>query len=130
MRAAGPGGTGTRPARHVVCVPYGGGNPVAYQALADAVPDPDWTLWTAWLPGHDHTTRDVPFLSVDEAAERCADEVTARLDGPVTVYGECAGVALAVRLGQVLEKRGTRVCAVYVGAALPDPDPETSQGGL
>jgi amino acid adenylation domain-containing protein len=127
-RAQGADRSGVRrQPRTLICVPYGGGNPIAYQPLADALP-PDWALWTVALPGHDHSNLDTPFLSIDEAAARCADEAAAHVSGPVTVYGQCAGVALAVRIAQVLEERGADVSAVYVGAALPDPDPEGSQG--
>ena len=109
----------------MVCVPYGGGNVIAYQPLADEVPD-GVALWAVALPGHDPSTQDDPFWSIEEGARRCADAVVEQIQGPIIVYGQCAGVALSVRLAQLIEEAGCDVRAVYVGAALPDPDPESS----
>lgn len=117
--------SGPAPEASLVCVPYGGGNAVAYQPLADRLPF-GLSLWSVGLPGHDPSGRDDDFISVEEAALRCADEILARITGPVMVYGQCAGVALAVELARVLEDRGSDVRDVYVGAGLPDPDPEDS----
>jgi surfactin synthase thioesterase subunit len=110
----------------IIGVPYGGGNAVSYQPLADLLPD-GYALWAVALPGHDPSTQDEPFLDLDEAATRIADAVLAEVSGPIVVYGQCAGVALAVKLAQLLEARGADVRDVYVGAALPDPDPEASR---
>ncbi|UWP80115.1 amino acid adenylation domain-containing protein [Dactylosporangium fulvum] len=109
----------------LVCVPYGGGNVVAYQPLADRI-DARFAVWAVNLPGHDPSTlRDEP-LSVEEAAQRCAGEVQERISGPVLVYGQCSGVALGVELARVLEERGADIRGVYVGASLTDPDPAGS----
>jgi len=109
----------------MVCVPYGGGNVIAYQPLAEELPD-GVALWAVALPGHDPSTQDDPFWSIEEGARRCADAVMEQIQGPIIVYGQCAGVALSVRLAQMLEEAGCDVRSVYVGAALPDPDPEDS----
>ena len=109
----------------LVCVPYGGGNAIAYQPLADQLPE-DWALWSVALPGHDAGAGEQRFAELNDVARRCAEEVLARISGPLVVYGQCAGSATAVRLAQELEDRGADVRAVYIGAALPDPDPESS----
>ncbi|GAA0712668.1 amino acid adenylation domain-containing protein [Dactylosporangium roseum] len=114
-----------QPELTLVCVPYGGGNVVAYQPLADRL-DARFAVWAVNLPGHDPSTlRDEP-LSVEDAAQRCAAEIQERIAGPVIVYGQCSGVALGVELTRVLEERGCDVRAVYVGASLTDPDPAAS----
>ena len=109
----------------LVCVPYGGGNAIAYQPLADQLPE-DWALWSVALPGHDAAAGEQRFAELADTARRCAEEVLAEISGPLVVYGQCAGSATAVRLAQELEARGGDVRAVYIGAALPDPDPESS----
>lgn len=117
--------TGDQARLSIVCVPYGGGNAVAYQPLADRLPE-GWALWALALPGHEPGRAEEPMLSVEDAAGRCTVEVLDKITGPVVVYGQCAGVAVAVRLAQLLEDAGADLRAVYVGAALPDPDPEAS----
>ncbi len=108
----------------VVCVPYGGGNPVAYQPLADALPD-DFALWAVDLPGHD-LADPRPLAPIAEVAPACAEEIKARVDGPVALYGQCAGTAATLLLARCLEKIGVEVTATFMGAALPDRDPEAS----
>jgi amino acid adenylation domain-containing protein len=116
---------GPRPELSLICVPYGGGNAIAYQPLASHLPA-TFSLWSLDLPGHDPSSVDDRFLSVEEAAQCCADEIEQTIRGPVAIYGHCAGVALAVELARAVEDRGIELCAAYVGAALPDPDPEYS----
>jgi surfactin synthase thioesterase subunit len=116
---------GRQPELTLVCVPYGGGNVVAYQPLADRLPD-RFGVWAVNLPGHDPSTVDDGVLSVAEAARRCATEVQTRITGPVAVYGQCTGAALAVELARELEARGADVRCAYVGAWLTDPDPADS----
>jgi amino acid adenylation domain-containing protein len=102
----------------LVCVPYGGGSPIAYGALARALPAP-WGLCAVALPGHDPSRAQERCESVEAVARRCADEIEARVEGPVTLYGHCVGTAVAVETALLLEERGHSVAAVYVGAALP-----------
>ncbi|MEO3785213.1 amino acid adenylation domain-containing protein [Actinocorallia sp. B10E7] len=108
----------------LVCVPYGGGNAVAYQPLADAL-GPACALWSVDLPGHD-LADPRPLAGIDETMRRCAEEVRDRVTGPVALYGQCAGTAATLLLGRALEDLGVRVSAVFMGAALPDEDPEAS----
>lgn len=115
-----------RPARlSLVCIPYGGGNATAYQPLAEQLP-PALGLWSVSLPGHDPGERNEPLVGAEAAARRCASEVLERISGPLAVYGHCAGVAVAVELARELEQRGADLRAVYLGAALPDPNPAAS----
>ena len=109
----------------IVCLPYGGGNAVNYAKLAQALPG-RFALWAAALPGHDPGSRDQQFLPLPEAAARLADEIATRLDGPVVVYGHCAGAPLGVLLAHEAGRRGVDVRAVYVAGSLPDPDPAAS----
>ncbi|MEW1889188.1 amino acid adenylation domain-containing protein [Streptomyces sp. IBSBF 3010] len=110
--------------RTFVCVPYGGGSPVVYQPVADALPA-DTELWAVAVPGHDVgvTEESVPF---DELAERIAAEVRERTEGPVVVYGHCAvGTALAISVSRLLEAAGHPLEAVYAGAQFPFARPRS-----
>ncbi|WP_406089052.1 amino acid adenylation domain-containing protein [Streptomyces sp. NBC_01013] len=113
-----------RRTRTFVCVPYGGGSPVVYQPVADALPS-DVELWAVAVPGHDVgvTEESVPF---DELAERIAGEVRDRTEGPVVVYGHCAvGTALAIAVSRLLEATGHPLEAVYAGAQFPFARPRS-----
>jgi amino acid adenylation domain-containing protein len=122
------------PARvNLVCVPYGGGNTVAYQPLAQAlagdagggVPTADVALWSVDLPGHD-LSDERSLEPVADVMRRCAAEIVATVTGPVALYGQCAGTAATLVLARELEAAGRPAVATFMGAALPDPDPEAS----
>ena len=104
----------------VVCVPYGGGSPIAYAGLARALPA-HWGVTTLALPGHDPSRPEEPFESVASVARRCADEILAGTDvkSPLILYGHCVGTAVAVATARLLEERGRAPEAVWLGAALP-----------
>jgi amino acid adenylation domain-containing protein len=120
LRPAGP-----RTEATLVCVPYGGGNAMGYQPLAEALSD-RFALWAVTLPGYEPTDTDVEFLPFDESVAQCAAEVLERISGPVVVYGHCMGTVLAADLARRLEEAGADVRAVYLAAHLPVQDPAES----
>ncbi|MBO4207992.1 non-ribosomal peptide synthetase/MFS transporter [Micromonospora echinofusca] len=102
-----------------VCVPYGGGQPMVYQPLADALPT-DRALYAVAIPGHDPTRPDEVTEPIEVTARRCADEIAAHLDGPLVLYGHCGiGGALAVETARCLEAAGRDLTAVCVGGIFP-----------
>ncbi|MFI0355759.1 amino acid adenylation domain-containing protein [Actinomadura sp. 9N407] len=102
-----------------VCVPYGGGQPLVFRDLADALPD-DRAVYAVAVPGSDPSLADERSgESVEELAERCAAEILDRVDGPLALYGHCVGGALAVELARLLEAAGREVTAVYLGGIFP-----------
>ena len=87
--------TGSGPAGHtLVCVPFGGGSAIGYQPLAAALPA-DLALLALALPGHE-LGGEPELRPLEEMARECADAALATTDGPISVYGHCAGVGLAV----------------------------------
>lgn len=110
---------------NLVCTPYGAGNAVAYQALADALPE-DVALWAVNLPGRDPQSVDLAQLTIDDAAERTVRAVLSKVDGPLAVYGHCAGTSLALEIARRLEDSLLDLRHVFVAASLPHPDPEQS----
>lgn len=101
----------------LVCVPYGGGNAVVYQPLADALP-PDVSLFAVALPGHDPGVVEAS-LPLHEVAEEVVAEVLRRVDGPLVLYGHCVGSALTIEIARRLEAAGRKVDAVYIGGSFP-----------
>ncbi|USQ80832.1 amino acid adenylation domain-containing protein [Ornithinimicrobium faecis] len=102
---------------HVVCVPYGGGSPVTFAPLAEAMPD-HIAVHGVDLPGHDTSRRDeTPRPLVDVAAD-LVPEIQA-LGGDVVLYGHCLGGALAVETALQLEAAGTSVLGVVEAGTFP-----------
>ncbi|MEU7907106.1 amino acid adenylation domain-containing protein [Actinoplanes sp. NPDC049118] len=106
----------------VVCLPYGGGNAIAYRPLAEALPE-RFRLLALNQPGYDPGGDPADFQPFDRVVEAAADEVVRRVDGPVVVYGHCAGTYMAAALARLLEERGADVRGLYLAAALPADDP-------
>jgi amino acid adenylation domain-containing protein len=101
-----------------VCVPYGGGSAVVYQAVADRLPA-GHSLYSVAIPGHD-VGLDEDALPFGELARRCTEEILARVDGPLVLYGHCGvGGALIIELARLLEAAGRPVEAVYAGGVFP-----------
>ncbi|MGC0416368.1 non-ribosomal peptide synthetase/MFS transporter [Embleya sp. AB8] len=110
----------------LVCVPYGGGSAVVFQPLADALPA-GHSLYSVAIPGHDLSMPEAP-RPIEEVARECVDEILARVDGPLALYGHCGvGSALTAQIAHLLEQSGRRLEAVYLGAIFPFARPE---GGL
>ncbi|MFE0102047.1 non-ribosomal peptide synthase/polyketide synthase [Streptomyces sp. NPDC059009] len=106
---------GQAPRHSIVCIPYGGGSATVYQPLAEQLPA-DVDLWTVALPGHDPVLPDQPMVDRNESVARLAEEITASVEGPFSLYGHCAGTLLAVLLARGLEDRELPLAAVHLGA--------------
>ncbi|HEX6685975.1 MAG TPA: amino acid adenylation domain-containing protein [Candidatus Limnocylindrales bacterium] len=95
----------------LVCVPYGGGTAIAYQPLANALPETH-SLWALELPDGE--------LSVPDLARRCAEEIRQKVPGPIAVYGHCGvGSAVAVATALLLQESGADLRALYLGGIFP-----------
>jgi surfactin synthase thioesterase subunit/MFS family permease len=107
-----------RRALTLVCVPYGGGSPVVYQPLADALGD-TCALYALAIPGHDPGVPAEPE-PLAEVARRCVEQIERDITGPVVLYGHCGvGGALAVEIALQLQAAGREPDAVYLGATYP-----------
>ena len=106
-----------------VCIPYGGGSPLIFQALADALPD-GCSLHALAFPGHDPGLPDEETRPIDEVADLCVTEILENIEGPLALYGHCGiGGALVVEVARRLEERGRALEAVYIGAIFPFAKP-------
>ncbi|MFJ1702598.1 amino acid adenylation domain-containing protein [Kitasatospora sp. NPDC088346] len=102
----------------VVCVPYGGGSPVTFQPLADALPA-GHRLYAVELPGHDPSRPDDELAGLDGLADLLVEQITEQVDGPVVLYGHCLGGALATALASRLEAAGADLRGLVLGGTFP-----------
>lgn len=116
--------TAKEPELRLVCVPYGGGNAVSYQPLADQFSDAVEVL-SLNLPGHD-LSDDTELQPISEVASQVVEELRGLPEIPTVIYAQCAGCATADRLARAMRRENVRLDAVFVGAALPDQDPKAS----
>jgi amino acid adenylation domain-containing protein len=113
-----PERAGTRTVSYV-CVPYGGGQPMVYQPLADALPD-DCSLYAVAIPGHDPSLPEETAEPIEEIARQCAAEIEQDVEGPLVIYGHCGiGAAIAVGTALRLEAAGRELVAVCLGGVFP-----------
>lgn len=101
----------------LICIPYGGGSALSYQPLARALPS-SVALLAVSIAGHE-PGEDPALLPLQDMARQCVENILATVEGPVSVYGHSAGVALAVEVARGLEAAGRTVHRLYVGASYP-----------
>lgn len=106
---------------NLVCVPFAGGSAVTYQPLARELP-PEIGLHAVALPGHE-VGGDAELRPLEEVAADCAKMIDETINGPISVYGHCAGVALAVELVRCLEEAGRPVERLFVAGSYPFYEP-------
>ena len=100
----------------LVCFPYAAGHAVHFRPLAEAMArrDPDIAVLAFEPPGDDRRHR----LEVDDLAALAAAEIEERVAGPVLLWGQCVGSALALAVARELARRGRPVEQVFLGAKL------------
>ncbi|RAP57228.1 non-ribosomal peptide synthetase [Oleiagrimonas sp. MCCC 1A03011] len=104
----------------LVCIPFPAGGPISYQALAKEMPR-GCTVLGLEMPGHDFGRREEQPLPIDELARRCAEEIERKVEGPIAIYGHCAGGALTIALAAELEKRNIDITRMFIGGHFPTP---------
>ncbi|MEU7740484.1 amino acid adenylation domain-containing protein [Nonomuraea sp. NPDC049158] len=104
----------------LVCFPYAAGNAVNFEPLATALDKAgaDLAVYGVELPGHDPGRPDEPFLSIEEAARRVAEEIRGLAERPVLLWGHCVGSALAVETARLMEAGGNAPLHVFVAGKL------------
>ena len=115
------GAPADEPRATLVCFPYAGGNAVNFQQLARELAPARIAVSAVELPGHDISRPDEPHADVAEIARRALRELP---EGPVMLWGHCAGAAYALELARLLEAAGRPAARVFLGAMLLDEPAE------
>lgn len=100
----------------IVGFPYAGGTSMTFGPLAEALPA-GWALLAVELPGHDQA-RDEPLAGLDEIAGRVVEELMA-VEGPVLLYGQCVGTALALEVARRVTGGPIDLIGLGLGAQFP-----------
>lgn len=108
---------------NLICVPFAGGNAFAYRNLAEHLVQ-DFACVSAVLPGHDVLRTDEPMQDIETVSQAVVQQALETLNGPIVVYGHCAGNALAISIARGLEQAGADLRALVVGGMLLDENPE------
>lgn len=108
---------------NLVCVPFAGGNALVFRQLVGSLSEA-FSCSSVNLPGHDPTRPDEELMRIEDVAEQVVKEIMADVDGPIIVYGHCAGNAIAIAIARKLEKAGADLVTLVIGGMLPDGNPE------
>ena len=101
-----------------MCFPYAGGNAVNFQPMALALRDSGLAVYAVELPGHDVGATRESFAPMAQVVDRVVAEITARGLNEVLLWGHSSGAALAVETARRLQRSGTTVQRVLLGAQL------------
>ncbi len=86
----------------LVCVPYAGGMPGVFAAMARGLPGVD--VFVAQLPGHGRRIRERPLTSIEEIVEGLSASVARVVDGPCVVLGHSMGGLVGIELARALPR--------------------------
>jgi len=102
----------------LVCFPYAGGNAVNFQPMARALRGSGLAVYAVELPGHDLGATRESFAPLTQAVDRVVDEIGRRGLTDLLLWGHSSGAALAVETARRLQRAGTAVRRVFLGAQL------------
>lgn len=105
----------------LIGIPYGGGGPLVYKDLATSIADIN--VYSVLLPGHDPLSPD-KLVSFEESVSQCVKAIKNEINGPIAIYGHCAGNALAIEIARRLESSGAPLVSIHLGAMLLNKNPE------
>jgi len=108
----------------LVCFPYAGGNAVNFQPMAQALRGSGLAVYAVELPGHDVAATSESFAPLAQVVDRVVAEITARGLKEVLLWGHSSGAALAVETAKRLQRTGTNVRRVFLGAQLLGAAPD------
>jgi amino acid adenylation domain-containing protein len=102
----------------LVCFPYAGGNAVNFQPMAHALRGSGLAVYAVELPGHDVGATRESFAPLAKVVDRVVAEISERGLTTVLLWGHSSGAALAVETARRLQRAGTTVPRVFLGAQL------------
>ena len=108
----------------LVCFPYAGGNAVNFRPMAQALRGSGLAVYAVELPGHDVAATSESFAPMERVVDQVVAEITARGLKEVLLWGHSSGAALAVETAKRLQRTGTNVRRVFLGAQLLGAAPD------
>jgi surfactin synthase thioesterase subunit len=102
----------------LVCFPYAGGNAVNFLPMARALRGSGLAVYAVELPGHDVAANRESFAPLAQVVDRVVAEINRRDLTAVQLWGHSSGAALALETARRLERAGTTVPRVFLGAQL------------
>ena len=108
----------------LVCFPYAGGNAVNFRPMAQALRGSGLAVYAVELPGHDVAATSESFAPMERVVEQVVAEIIARGLKEVLLWGHSSGAALAVETAKRLQRTGTNVRRVFLGAQLLGAAPD------
>jgi surfactin synthase thioesterase subunit len=102
----------------LVCFPYAGGNAVNFQPMAQALRGSGMAVYAVELPGHDLAATKESFAPMAQVIDRVIAEINRRGLTTVLLWGHSSGAALAIEAARRLQRAGTTVPRVFLGAQL------------
>jgi amino acid adenylation domain-containing protein len=106
----------------VVCVPFGGGDPVNFYKVAThiRIRHPNADVYAVRMPGEGPNRVNVDVSNWLELAQRCAAEINEKVQSRrLIIYGHCVGSGLAIEITRQLEGLNRTVHSLVVAATLP-----------
>ena len=119
----GPASNGAQ-AGALVCFPYAGGNAVNFRPMAQALRGSGLAVYAVELPGHDVAATSESFAPMERVVDQVVAEIIARGLKEVLLWGHSSGAALAVETAKRLQRTGTNVRRVFLGAQLLGAAPD------
>lgn len=106
-----------QPRRTLVCLPYAGGQSLAFRPLAQQLPA-DWSAWSVDPPGHGWS-EGPPWESVEEMVDGYLRWLPAELFTDAILLGHSLGGCVAFALARRLHMAGVPLAGLVVSAARP-----------
>ena len=107
-----------------MCFPYAGGNAVNFRPMAQALRGSGLAMYAVELPGHDVAATSESFAPLEQVVDRVVAEISGRGLKEVLLWGHSSGAALAVETAKRLQRTGTNVRRVFLGAQLLGAAPD------
>lgn len=105
---------------NIICIPHGGGSGIIYHSMTKSLPE-NFSLHVVNLPGHEISNPDDNLLPLNIVAKKCIDEITEKITGPIAIYAQCLGGALAIAIADLLRKSDIQLEVLFLGANFPSP---------
>jgi surfactin synthase thioesterase subunit len=105
----------------VIAVPNSGGDAVTFAQTASHLETifSDASFYGVALPRTEPGETESMQVMVDNLVQSLMIEIKEKVKGPIIIYGQCNGVALALELASKLEAEQVVVKAICAGAKLP-----------